>query len=381
MSKRRRNNEGAIIHRSDGRWEARVRLSDGKRKSYYAKTEKEALQKLKQAIRDIEVGLPVISENQTVEHYLTSWLDMVRHEIDGSSVIAYRYHMKRVIKSLGKVQLAKLTAQQIQAFYAAKLSEGLAPTTVHTMHGVLHHALKDAVRLGAIPRNVLEMVKPPRFEPKPKKALTEEQVHRLLEAAKGDWFEALFVVVLSTGMREGELFALQWEDIDFEKGVLYVQRGLQQAEKGYILDLPKSRSSQRTITLPQIAVQALLEHQKRQYHHREMLGESWDSTYDFVFPNQFGRHKIPSTFLARDFPRVLKRAGLPLPPNGVHFHDLRHTAATLLLANGAHIKVVSEMLGHSDVSITLRIYGHVLPNMQRDVADTMDKILKRMNGS
>src|SRR5579875_2283062 len=300
MSKRRGNKEGTYTQRADGRWQARLWLPWGKRKSFYGGTLREVQQKLKQAQRDIDSGLPVASERQTVEQYLISWLAMVRHEIDASSAKAYRYHMKRVIKALGTLKLAKLTAQQVQSFYAQKLAEGLAPTTVNTMHGVLHHALKDAVRLGIIARNVLEAVKPPRFEPKAKRTLSEDEVRRLLDAAKGDWFEALYVLVLATGMREGELFALQWEDIDFEKGLIYVRHGLQQTDSGYIVHLPKSRSSQRTITLPAVAVQALIDHQVYQSQVRGLLGSEWDSTYDFVFPNRFGRKKNPSSFLRRD---------------------------------------------------------------------------------
>lgn len=378
MAGKRGNNEGTIRKRSDGRWEARMSLPDGKQKSVYGKTRQEVQRKLAQLLRDKEQGVLPSHDRQTVEQYLTFWLDLVKHEIDASSYKAYRYHVKRLIKTLGKVVLSSLTAQQIQAFYALKLEGGLAPTTTCTMHAVLRHALKDAVRLGILVRNVTDAVKPPKFEPKPKNVLTAQQARTLIEAAKGDWYEALYPVVLSTGMREGELFAMEWQDIDFTQGLLYVRQGLQQTEQGYILHDPKSKTSRRTIALSGLAIVALQEHKRRQDEYKAMLGSEWDSTYDFVFPNHFGRFRNPSSFLAKDFVRVMKKAGLPLAPapGGIYFHDLRHTAATLLLAKGVHVKVVSEMLGHADISITLRLYAHVLPNMHRDAADKMNEILQ-----
>ncbi|MBA3823177.1 MAG: tyrosine-type recombinase/integrase [Ktedonobacterales bacterium] len=371
MAKRRGNNTGTVTQREDGRWMARITLPSGKRKSIYGKTRKDTQKKLREVLNDLDQGLLPADGRQTVEQYLTSWLETVKHEIEPSSHLRYTYHMQRVKKEFGTLPLSKLNSQRIQQFYSRLLEEGLAQTTVNTMHRVFKHALTDAVRLRLIPRNQAELVKPPRYEPAPKQVLSEAQVLKLLDAVKGDSLEALYPLVLSTGMREGELFALQWEDIDFDKGILHVRHNMQDIGPGYRMAKPKSRSSRRTITLAPLALQALREHRQRQKIERESLGDVWDKTYDFIFPNQFGRHKIPTWFISDEFPRLLKKAGLPI----IHFHDLRHTAATLLLSNGVHLKVASEMLGYSDVSITLRIYGHVLPNMQQNAADVANRLI------
>lgn len=378
MSKRRGNGEGTIMKRSDGRWQAQVSLPSGKRKTVYGKSRQEVASKLADALQDLKKGILPANDRQTVEQYLTSWLGMVKHQVDASSSLAYRFHMQRVIKAFGKVPLSKLTPDLLERFYAKKLDEGLAPTTVNTMHGVLHHALEDAVRLDIIPRNVTKRVKPPRFEPKPKNALTEEQAQVLLQAAKGERLEALYFFALSTGMREGELFALEWRDVDFARGEVHVRQGLQNTGHGYILDLPKTKRSRRTIAVNTAVLEVLREHRVRMDAERQVMGELWESAHDFVFPNHFGRHKQPSVFLQKEFSRVRSRAGLPTT---FKFHDLRHTFASLMLTRGVHVKVVSEMLGHADIGITLRIYGHVLPNMQRDAADMMSKILGGFDSS
>jgi integrase len=195
--------------------------------------------------------------------------------------------------------------------------------------------------------------------------LSEKQSERFVEAAKGDRFYALYVLGLTTGMREGELLALHWQDIDFAKGTLRVRLGVQEdrtnGHRGrFILDEPKTDYSKRTIMLSQMALEALQEHQVRQQEERAAVGDAWDSSRDLVFPNTIGTLMIPDNLTKRSFKSILKRADLP----DIRLHDIRHTAATLLLSHNVNIKVVSEMLGHADIATTLRIYGHVLPTMQ-----------------
>lgn len=370
MGKKRGNHEGSLYQRADGRWAAEISLPNGKRKVFYGKTRKEVEKKLRDALNDLEKGVLPPDGRQTVEQFLNYWLSAVEHDIEPSTFRGYGFHVRRFIKEFGKVALAKLTPQQVQAFYARLLKQGLAPTTTNRTHAIIKGALKDAMRLGLISRNVLDIVRPPRYEPAPKQVLTEEQARQLLKAVRGDRLEALYVLVLATGMREGELFALLWGDVDFESGSLEVRHGLQRTIQGYRMHRPKTRSSKRTIALAPHVVKALQQHRQRQEEEKLILGDAWDCTYDLVFPNAFGRPKKPTNFIRKQFPRMLAKAGLP----DIDFHDLRHTAATLLLKRGVHIKVVSEMLGHSSISITLQIYAHVLPNMQRDAADMVAKM-------
>ncbi len=373
MGTKRGHNEGTITKRADGRWEARISLPDGKRKCYYGKTRQEVSRRMAQALRDAENGVLVTDERQTVGQYLASWLDVVKHQLEPGTFRRYRNFVQgHIIPVLGKVSLSKLTAQQVQNLYAKVLDKGLSTTTVHHLHGAFHKALSDALKLGLVQRNVTEMVSPPRRRHTEMMTLSKEQARALLAAVHDDRFEAVYVLALSTGMREGELFALRWQDVDLDVGILSVRGTIKEGEKGFFIGKTKTANSRRQIDLSTNVVAALRRHRKRQDKEKELLGEAWDSTLDLLFPNTVGNSMIPDHFVKRHFKRKLKEVGLS--PE-IRFHDLRHTAASLLLKEGVNVKVVSEMLGHADVSITLRIYAHVLPSMQKDAASVMDNVL------
>jgi integrase len=372
---RRGNSEGTITKRADGRWEARLSLPDGKRKSFYGRTRREVEHRLADARRDIESGLPVVGETQTLKEYLESWLVMVAPPLRPSSRRRYRTQvMLHLIPGLGHISLSKLTAQQIQLLYAKKMKGGLSSTTVNHMHGVLHHALDDAVRFQLIQRNVSELVRPPRKQVRKESVLSPKQARLFLDAIAGDRYEALYILALTTGMREGELLALHWEDIDWRHQTLQLHLAVQEEEEGRTFSIaePKTAFSRRRIALTQVAIDALKQHRDRIDAEKVALGEAWDTTYDLVFPNTIGKILRPTSLADRMFPKILKKAGLPK----MRFHDLRHTAATLLLRQGVHPKVVSEMLGHSNIRITLNTYSHVTPHMQQQAVDAMESVLK-----
>ncbi|MBA3825335.1 MAG: site-specific integrase [Ktedonobacterales bacterium] len=370
-SKRRGNQEGTINKRDDGRWEARMSLPDGKRKSFYGKTKEEVIKKMRKAQRDVDAGLPVISEKQTVEIYLKSWLDIKKHRVDPSTFQRYQYLVDPIIAEIGLVSLAKLSPYHLQALYAKLLEQGWNAGTVSSLHSVFHDALKQAVRLGLVHRNITDMVDPPRREEHEMEVLTEEQVKLLLSSVKDDWFEALYFVVLSTGLRAGEIFALQWQDIDFASRKLEVKRGWQRTNTKTSLSLPKTSHGRRTIVLSQVAKDALMRQRERINKARLEIGDAWDTTHDLVFPGKRGKMYTFKNFNTTQLHPLLKNIGLPL----IRFHDLRHTFATLLIGKGVNIKVVSEMLGHSNVSVTLRIYAHVLPHMQEAAAQMVDDVM------
>jgi integrase len=201
---------------------------------------------------------------------------------------------------------------------------------------------------------------------------TPEQVQTLLCAVQGDRLHALYVLAVSTGMRQGELLALRWRDVDLAGSALAVRATLQRTkEEGYVLRTPKTKQSQRRITLGAVASAALRTHRARQAEERLAVGSEWDASLDLVFPNTLGRPMDATNLLHYHFYPLLKRAGLPR----TRFHDLRHTAATLLLGRGVNPKIVSEMLGHASISITLDVYSHVLPDMQAHAAREMDAVL------
>jgi integrase len=370
MAGRRGNNEGTIRKRSDGRWEGRVALPDGKSKSYYGKTRQEVARRLNQAIRDTEQGLPLPSERQTVEQFLTAWLEIKRPKVEHNSYLVYETAVRRYIAPvLGAIPLAKLTAQQIETMYAREC-EKLSPNTVQKHHNVLRQALKHAVRLGLIQRNPVDLVEPPSGKRSVIQVLTEEQSKKFLQQAQGTRLEALYWLALSTGMRQGELLGLQWSSVDLDQGIVRVVNSVKRRDGKLYLGHPKTKSSRRNIFISSSITSMLRAHRSRQEDERQGYGLDWNNSLDLVFPRQGGFILAQQT-LTESFKRILRQAGLP----GIRFHDLRHTAATLLLCRGVNVKVVSEMLGHSSATMTLNVYAHVLPTMQQQAAEIMQQVL------
>src|SRR6266581_3989005 len=316
---RRGHGEGSIYLRSDGRWAASISVEGGKRKSFYGKTRKEVQEQLKTALHQQQQGMLATGPQQTMKQFLTQWLQDHESSIRVRSYERYEELVRlHIVPALGRHQLQKLTAQQVQAFYTKKLNEGLSPTTVNGLHAVLHKALDDAVRLGILARNVCDAVSPPRrahFEIQP---LSTEQSQQLLAAAKGHNMEALFVLALTTGMRRGEILALKWQDIDFDQNSLQVRRIFTRS-KGhrYVLAEPKTEKSRRNVILPSMTVDLLKQHRMNQQQAKSEAGEYWQ-TNDLVFCTALGTPLNPNKVIER-FETVLKRAGLP----HIRFHDLR----------------------------------------------------------
>lgn len=368
MAGRRGNGEGTIRKRTDGRWEARLSLPDGTSKAFYAKTRSEVAERLTQALHDQRQGVPPTSGRQSLSQYLTSWYETVQPQVRPSTYRRYGDYTRHLKAGLGRQPLAQLSPQQVQQFYARKIADGLSPTTVYNIHGMLHRALDDAMRLGVLSRNVTELVRPPRKATREMRTLSPEEVRRFLGVVQGDRFEALYVLALSTGMREGELLGLRWQDLDLDQAVLRVRLNVAETATRYVLAEVKTAYSRRSIGLIPAAVAALRQHQERQHAQRQRLGDAYDASLDLVFPNRNGGIMIPDNLAKRSFKQHLEAAGLP---RSIRLHDFRHTAATLLLSAGVNVKVVSEMLGHADVGITLRVYAHVLPHMQQSAMTAM----------
>jgi integrase len=206
--------------------------------------------------------------------------------------------------------------------------------------------------------------------------LSVGEVRSLLESVAGDRFEGVYFLALTTAMREGEIFALRWQDIDLEQGTVQVRMGVQevfiQGKKRFDIRETKTVYSRRKIGLTKATIEVLKRHLARQEEASQALGEVWKNTYNLVFPNAVGGLMISHNFVRRNYKRLLTRLGIS---SRVRFHDLRHTCATLLLSRGVNVKVVSEMLGHSDIGITLRVYAHVLPHMQQSAVQEMEAML------
>ena len=372
MPKRRANHEGTIYKRQDGRWVASVTLPGGKRKSFYGQTRQEVAQKLTVGLKARLDGVPLPSEQLKVGRYLQDWLQSTQPSIRPSTWRRYEQLLRLyAIPTLGTLPLTRLEPRHVQRLHADCLAQGLAPATVRQLHAVLRRALGQATKWGTVARNVVTLVTPPRVKRHEITPLSAAQARTLLEAAQGNRFEALYVLALTTGMRLGELLGLRWQDVDLATGMLQVHHTLLRLRDGLQLREPKTARSRRRIALAPSAVDALRHHRSRQAAIRLQLGPEWED-HDLVFANEIGKPVEAGNLLRRSFWPLLDKAGLP----HIRFHDLRHTAATLLLQQGVHPKVVSELLGHSSIGLTLDTYSHVIPDMQQQAVVAMDALLR-----
>ena len=237
-------------------------------------------------------------------------------------------------------------------------------------HAVLHRALKLAEREGLVSRNPAALIEPPRYRARKIEPLTADQVQALLRAAQGDRLETLFVLAVTTGLRQGELFGLHWRDTDLTTGTLTVRHTVEELKGQLRLKEPKTAAGLRSVSLPEIAVQSLNEHRAR------MLKEGLAGS-DIVFCDQRGGYLRRPNMERRHWQPIRKAAGLP---DSVRFHDLRHSAAPMLLSAGVHPKIVQERLGHADIAVTMNTYSHVLPEMDREAAGHMDRLLRPAAG-
>jgi integrase len=374
--RRRDAGDGSIFQRSDGRWVARLRDSAGRPRYLYAKDRAHAKQRLAEAHAVVHIGQPLPDQRLSFGRYLVDWVAGLGAASVKPRTIAYyeRYVRIHLLRSdLAAKPLAHLEPADLRRLYAAKLASGLSSTSVHHIHALVHVALQRAVDDGILGRNVAALVgrsnRPKARRVEMNTIADGDQPRRFLEAAKGERLEALLVLAITTGMRRGELLALRWKDVDLDRGVLAVTGSLQGETRPTLsIATPKSGKS-RTVALGTIAVSALREHRKRQAQEQLLVGSEWRDR-GLVFSTDFGDFLSPTT-LRLALRRTLARASLPT----IRFHDLRHSAATLMLTRGVHPKMASEMLGHSTIAITLDLYSHVTANMQRQAADAIDAAL------
>jgi integrase len=343
-----------------------------KRRTLYGKTRQEVAAKLAKALTDREDGLYFDADGLKLGVYLSRWLeDSVKDTVRNTTYERYEQISRtHIVPMLGSIKVKALSPTHVRGLYKEKLSS-LSPRTVRYIHVTLHKALKQAVSDGLIPRNVTEAVKPPQGRREEISPLTPEQVKMLLDAASGDRLEALYVLAVHTGLRQGELLGLKWDDIDLEAGTLQVRRALITAREGPRLAAPKTKGSRRRVSLTGVAAEALKGHLERQLEEIDRAGSLWQENA-LVFASETGTPLDRHALTSRQFKPLLKRAGLP----HFRFHDLRHTCATLLLSKNVNPKVVSEMLGHAAIAITLDTYSHVLPNMQDSAARALEEALR-----
>jgi integrase len=342
---------------------------DQKVRSGFA-TKAEAVAAMMQLQVDAADPTHVEPKAMTVGQWLDQWLPAVRGSISGGSWVGYESYLRKHVRpALGRHQLQRLTRAQVKGFYAKLDESGLNVKTVHNIALVLHKALGDAVEEGLIPRNPADGAHSlPRRRGVPMRTWSAEQVRAFLAFVADDRLAALWRLAATTGMRRGEILGLRWRDLALDGATLSIAQARVRGTHGLMYGPPKTLASRRRVDLDAATVAALREHRRRQTDERAIL--PIDRDQDLVFSRADGLPLDPDG-VSGTFDRLQLRAGLPR----IRVHDLRHTMASLMLANGAPAKVVQERLGHSSVMVTLDIYSHVAPGMQRDATDQLARAI------
>lgn len=373
MPRRRRGRgEGAIYQRADGLWVTTVSLgytAAGKRRrrTLYGKTKREVQLKLRELQKQVEQGVVADAPSTTLAAYLTAWLAAIK---DAASFNTYGYYECQVrvhiIPRIGGTKLAAMTPAVVQGFYNAMAKDGVSVALRKKVGVTLGVAMTEAVNLRLVAYNPVRNVRKPKPPAKEMRSLTTDEVAVFLDATQADRLHALFVAAMDSGARQGELLGLQWHDVDFAAGCIHIRRVLRERNGVLMLAEPKTAQGRRRIDLSRYTMAALGVHRER------MLAEGHCRPETHVFCDTHGGWLRKSNFLRRSFYPAMKRAGI----KGVTFHGLRHSCASLLLADGERVKTVSERLGHANSAMTLNVYAHVMAGAQAQAAARMDAILR-----
>lgn len=369
MARKRAQNEGSIYKRKNGLWSAQISVQ-GRRVSKYFKTQREGLDWLQHIRMQVQAGLTFSGAQMTLKIYLEQWLGSIRASVRPNTLKQYtQVAHQHIFPWLGEIKLKDLRPDQIQTLYNEKQDGGMSPRMVLMIHAVLHRSLGQALKQGVILRNPAQAVNRPKFRRKEMRTLSDIQARSFLSYADGDRFKYLYWLAIATGLRQGELLGLKWSDLDWNNRMLRVQRQVQRQPGGLKFTEPKSAAGRRVIVLGVATLEIMRKQQELQDLERKVAGDAWKEN-DLIFPSPIGTPMDGSNLYHR-FKELLKVAGLP----DIRFHDLRHTAATLMLQQGVNPKIVQERLGHSDISLTLNTYSHVLPAMQEEAAEKLDNLL------
>ena len=359
--------------------------TDGKRRSVTGKTKAEAVEKAQREMDRHRLGLERGAGDQTAGEFLEEFLRY--YEKDGgvapSTLHDYRYHVRaHIVPALGKTKLQDLDPKRIDAFMKGMLDRNLSQRTCQYAYAVIRRALQVAVdwkyiaanpasaRMRAAKRSASSQLSKIRF-------LTQEESRQFVEAVRGDRFEPLYILAITTGMRQGEMLGLQWSDLDLDNGKLTIHRALHRTkrpksevdpEAWFTLRHPKTRGSRRTIEIPDVTVEALFQQRELQCRMQAAAGSSWQEQ-KLVFTTNVGT-PVDTSNVLHDFQRLLKRSGF----EKMRFYDLRHTHASLLIAVGVHPKKIAERLGHASIKLTMDLYGHLFEGSDRESATRMQKM-------
>jgi integrase len=376
MARKRNAGEGSIFQRADGRWCAQLDLGweGGKRrrKYVYGITAQEVQDALLKARTDRAAGLPVKAERQTVAEYLLRWLmECAKPSTRPRTFERYEQLIRlHIVPEIGKIRLERLAPADVQRLLNRKLAGGLSPKSVRHLRAVLTVALNRALRWGLVGRNAAALTDAPKLERHQIHPLTLAQTQHFIEAVKREPFGPFFLLAATTGARRGELLAAKWSDVDLDSRVIRITGSLQRIDGSLQVCEPKTAKSRRPLPLLDFVAEALKAHRGRQLRERLQAGPDW-LDQGFVFTGAHGQPLDPDGALRDAFKAALGKAGLP----DIRLHDLRHSAASLLLALNIHPRVVMELLGHSQISLTMDTYSHTVPEILRDAIDKLGAAL------
>jgi len=386
---------GSIRQRSNGRWEARYTVGHNPstgtqiRRSIYGSSEKEVLKKLQQVQVDIEVGAYTEPQKMTVGEWLEIWLKDYTMNIKPSTLSSYAHNVNsHIVPALGSIPLQKLNPHTVQGFYNTLLKsgrikqkchkkempDGLSARSVNFIHTVLHMALRQAIKLSYMRVNPTEACILPRVPKREMTILQGEQIPKFIDAASNHSHKALFLTLLFTGIRIGEALGLTWDCVDSSNGIIHIRKQLQRERvKGGQLQLVSLKNDkERKLSPPTTLFHVLAEHKQKQDEWQYLLEDLWVQS-ELVFTNDIGG-ALDNQGVYNAFKRMLSYNDLP----SIRLHDLRHTAATLMLQNGDDYKTLQDALGHHSAGFTLDTYGHVTDKMKKDSADRMEAFIQSL---
>ena len=368
MARNRSHGEGSIYQIPSGKWHAQFSIG-AKRISYTARTKKEVLTWIRKTSEQINQGLTYQAAKVTVGEYLTNWLASYENSIRPRTFKYYRSICEsRLIPELGPIPMKDLTTDKIQAIYDKWNRKAISPHVINKAHSILHLALQRAEATGLVVKNVANHARPPKAPQDEMKFWTDGEANQFLTIARSNRLYALYYLALATGLREMELLGLKWLDLDHARGILNVRRQL--SRSGGTFAPQKTKSAKRSILLGSGTLAVLEEHYKLQVQERSIAGNRWREN-DLIFPCTIGTSMNFKNLIVRSFKPLVRAAGVPM----IRFHDMRHTAASLMLSKGVSIFIVSKIMGHSRPSITSDIYGHLVPGSMNGIGDMMDELI------
>jgi len=376
--KRAENGQGTVVKRKDGRYQASFYVADEygikKRKSVYGRTEEEAREKMENILEGIEEEKEVWENPSRMKYkqWIERWMADYKYYLKPSTRENYQYMIDgHILSTIGEKPIKRIKTQDIQRLISNK-AKVLSPRTVKLIYTIINDSLKQAKYAKVINDNPAENVKLPKQEQKEIKYLNQDDIKKLLEEAKKSKHYTAILFALFTGIRRGELLALEWKHIDFKNNTITIEQALTKTQaNGLVIDSPKTKNSKRTITVNEGLMKELKKHSWKQKEYKDKLGDAYYKKHDLVFCKEDGTPLCPVAF-SRTFKRLTERAGI----EDFSFHGLRHTAATMLLEKGIDLKTVSATLGHADINITGNIYTHVTSKMQEKVAVVLGEALQ-----